>query len=255
MPTVHLLGKVLPAKFQISIDQKSVAKLDNADTGLIAHSIRVQIKDSLIDVECDLNRYTQRDLYTVAMWAHDMSAVWVNLIAFKTGWGMTTVIDTIVDQHGSHGPIYRTNDDLQPLCTSFSLTSWLDEAHKIAGGTVALFTALNDLIVANTNLGATAAPINCARAIDGLKHLIASPSSTETKKWEEFRAALRLDKTYIQIISDHSTAPRHGQFSRIAGSDRLEIIKRSWVIMNRYLEYRKGGSKPLPLTDFPLLSG
>jgi hypothetical protein len=30
-------------------------------------------------------------------------------------------------------------------------------------------------------------------------------------------------------------------------------IKRSWIVMNRFLEFKKRGDEALPLSDFPLL--
>lgn len=51
------------------------------------------------------------------------------------------------------------------------------------------------------------------------------------------RTALKLDEAYIEFIINHAKPARHGESNRIEGVDTGEIAKRSWIIMNRCLEY------------------
>ena len=116
----------------------------------------------------------------------------------------------------------------------------------------ALFQALDDLIVSITLPHHST--VNCARAIEGLRHLIAAPDATVSQAWEQMRNALQLDRSFLQLITDTSAAPRHGNRIHISGSITTEIVRRSWLIMDRFLEYRKRGNTPLPATDFPTLT-
>lgn len=116
-----------------------------------------------------------------------------------------------------------------------------------------LFMALNDLIAAISLPHVST--VNCARAIEGLRHLIASTGSSDKQAWEQMRQALQIDKAYLKLITDSSAASRHGNRVHVPGSVTTEITRRSWIIMNRYFEYRKRGNRVLSLTDFPLLKG
>jgi hypothetical protein len=114
-----------------------------------------------------------------------------------------------------------------------------------------LFLALNDLVSAITI--PHVAPVACSRAMDGLRHLIASPDAKEPLAWQQMRDALRVDRNFLQLISDTSKGPRHARPGHIPGDIVKEICRRSWIIMNRYLEYVKRGHQPLPVVEFPLL--
>ena len=62
-----------------------------------------------------------------------------------------------------------------------------------------------------------------------------------------------LSEQYLRSITDYGIAPRHGDHQFVA-TDQVRVIAcRSWIVMNRFLEYKKRGSQPLPLAEFPLL--
>ena len=59
-------------------------------------------------------------------------------------------------------------------------------------------------------------------------------------------ATLRLERSYVDLILDHSKGPRHADRAHISGAICSEIVKRSWKIMNRLLEYLKRGFSHSP---------
>ena len=151
-----------------------------------------------------------------------------------------------------------------PACYQISLSSnpldWKWEQENLIGkiwdlvlSDPPLFQALDDLIVLIT-LPHHAA-VDCARAIEGLRNLVAARGATVSRSWEQMRNALQLDRSFLQPITDTSTAPRHGDRNFIPGTTVTEIVRRSWIIMDRFLEYQKRGNISLPATDFPLLAG
>ena len=115
----------------------------------------------------------------------------------------------------------------------------------------ALLLALNDLIapVSQFNL----ATINCARVIESLRSAMATSGWTRDQEWEFMRQQLNLTKPYIQFVIGLSVEPRHGKRKAPEDGQQDEITKRAWIIMNRFLEYRKRGSHQLPLAEFELL--
>jgi hypothetical protein len=162
-------------------------------------------------------------------------------------------LDTFVNPDGVQSPIAPKDDRLAPLCTALALDSEFDQVHALVLQEVGLFMALNDLIGAITLPHVS--PVNCGRAMDGLKHLIATPGSNDKQAWEQMREALQIDEKYLKFITDHSSGPRHARPGHTPGSVTTEVTRRSWIIMNRFFEFRKRGSKRLSLPDFPLLVG
>ncbi len=94
--------------------------------------------------------------------------------------------------------------------------------------------------------------VNCARAIEGLKYLVATPGTSRSKAWEEFRNALHLGESYVRLIIENSIDNRHGNRVHISGEITTEVLRRSWTIMNRFFEYMLRG-KTLPNDELDLL--
>jgi len=67
------------------------------------------------------------------------------------------------------------------------------------------------------------------------------------------RDNLNVSQQFLEFITDHSIGPRHGDVLDIPFSIINELIRRSWIVMNRFLEFKKRGDQKLPSSDFPLL--
>jgi hypothetical protein len=162
-------------------------------------------------------------------------------------------LETFVDPNGSRSPILLKDESLPSLCTAFTLTNGFDEVHTMVLQDWRLIGALDDLIAAITLTHV--APVNCARVVERLRELIASPGSGRKNAWKQMQHALQIDEAYLKFITEHSVDTRHGGTVHIPGSVTTQVTRRAWTVMNRYFEYRKNGSKPLSANDFPLLTG
>jgi hypothetical protein len=116
-----------------------------------------------------------------------------------------------------------------------------------------VFLAVNDLI-ASIAVSHHAA-INCGRVIETIREVM-TPSGADRKRgWEAMQQNLNLNLTYLKFITEVSTAPRHGKRTGATSQKNFtETVNRSWIVMNRFLEYKKRAHKQLPLAEFPLLS-
>jgi hypothetical protein len=251
MPTVHFLGEILPKIIPMSLNDKSVLKWQTP-TGLVLEFMN-HITNSQIDVECKLNRYTPQDFEEIHKRAFEICRASVNLAAFRMGCGFTIVFETFVDPSGAKLAIVSKDDTLAPLCTAFDLMKGFHTVHAIVLQDWRIFDALNDLILAISLPHVS--PVNCARAVERLRNLIASPGSNRKNAWRQMRDALQIDEAYLKFITDNAVEARHGGVVYIPGNITTEVRRRAWAIMNRYFEYRKNGSKPLSVNDFPLLTG
>jgi hypothetical protein len=164
------------------------------------------------------------------------------------------VFDFVILPNGVPSQLRYEHPILSQYCTSYGLTPDrsrdLAEIFNLVTTDTALFRALNDLIEAITM--PHIALINCGRVMDNIRRQIV-PKLDGTKAWEAMGAELNMSRPYRKFISDHSTGPRHGDSTFVPGSISAEVVKRTWIIMDRYLEYRKRGKKALTSPQFPEL--
>jgi len=256
MPTVTFLGRVFPACYEISFSSKPL-DWKWQEENLTLH-FDCRIEKSIVTVKCTLDKFRPEYLAEIHRRALDIVRSAVNLAAFSSGTGYSVIFESVINTSGQKTMFAPQDSSLARLCASFSLGSQpgktsFGEMWGLVVSDPPLFQALDDLIVSITLPHHSS--VNCARAIEGLRHLIATPDATVSEAWEQMRNALQLDRNFLQLITDTSTAPRHGNRSHIRGVTTTEIVRRSWIIMDRFLEYRKRGNSPLPATDFPVLVG
>lgn len=78
-------------------------------------------------------------------------------------------------------------------------------------------------------------------------------SDSRRGAWAAMQAALNISESYQKWVTDLSAKPRHADRSYQTGIDVREALKRTWTIMNRFLEYRRRGNIPLTPPEFPKL--
>ena len=256
MSIVTFSGRIFPACYQISFSSNPLDwKWQEENLNL---HFETRIEKSIVTVDCTLDNFKPEYFVEIYRRALDIVRSAVNLAAFSSGIGWTVIFESFTDSSGQATMVAPQDSSLAALCSSFSLDP---QAGKTSFGEMwdfvvtdpALFQTLDDLIVSITLPHHST--VNCARAIEGLRNLIATPGATVSQAWEQMRNALRLDRSFLQLITDTSTAPRHGDRSHIPGVTTTEIVRRSWMVMDRSLEYRKRGNTPLPAPDFALLTG
>ena len=251
MQSIHFLGRVLPPPAQITVRLTPSIKWEDPDIGLVME-FTGRIENSNIDIECRLEGYRPEYFDDVYRRALDICRAQVDLVAFKFGWGLTVVLETFIDPNGITSQILQKDDRLSLLCTAFSLEHGFEELCIKVIQSPPLFMALRDLIAAISL--PHVAPIDCARAMEHLKHLIAPPGTNDRQAWQQLRLSLQIDEAYLKYITDYSTNPRHGKPGHTSGTVTMEITRRAWIIMNRYFEYLKRGNAVLDPSEFPMLT-
>jgi hypothetical protein len=258
MPKILLLGRVLPMAASVNISELPTTNWKAPDAGLDMN-FKVHIQNNNIVVDCEINKWDKnRDLMNVYMRALDTTRAIVDVISFSSGIGLTTLLDTLVEPNGVKSQIVGQQPELAVISTSVKNDAQptkaddnnLDKVLRLVLTDVSLFRALRDLIDAITETHVS--PIACGRAMEGLKHSIA-PGLERKKGWAKMNEILRIDRNYLDLITSQSIGPRHADPAHVTGAICREITIRSWTIMNRYFEYRKRGSQPLPESEFPVL--
>lgn len=222
------------------------------ESGAVA-TLAVEVKDGqlLVRAEADTDDTNLQDDLFIRSW--DAAQAVVDIISFARGMSLTVVIET-VETEGKRTPIVVRTPELESISDSFDFERSFAAIYEIVIQEPPLFMALNDLITAIGKPNYS--PIGCARAIEGIRHLIAGSDARDSSAWQKMREALQIDEAYLKLVTNTSTGPRHGRRIRIDGSVTKEISVRAWTIMNRYIEFRKrGGLLPLPREQFPVLVG
>ena len=175
------------------------------------------------------------------------------------GVGFTVTWDTIKRPDGVSEPIAKYNPELGALCKSYKFPPQHSIDSKEFMRVVNIVTAEPNLMGAMMDVADTLAnfhqtPTNCGRALDGIKKSIA-PGLEPGAGWGVLQSLLRISKPYREYITKRSTDPRHGDRTvDIPPNEISEILRRTWKILDRYIEFRKRGGQPLPENEFPELT-
>jgi len=258
MRTAKFTGKVLPAVIQASFDSipetRWVAEEFNA-----TWDFKISISASTIEVEIALDRFEDAMLVHLYKRSFYLVRACTDVASFATGYSMSAYLDKFVRPDGTVTDLFLTDPNLPPLVTAFRFPTATQQDRTDFGKILVslfseppLFMALNDLIESISL--PHHAPVACARALDGIRNLLA-PGATPKQGWPLVQSTLHADEKYLRLITEHSKGPRHGDRAHIPGNVIGEITKRSWILMNRFLEFRKRGNQPLPQSEFPLLAG
>jgi hypothetical protein len=256
MPTIHYLGDVVPSNhIKLTATGMPQPHYHSTEFGIDA-DINVSIIDSIVDVTCTMSRYEPSHFPHLHKIAFDMARATVHLYTFASGNTLAVIFNWFIDVDGTKRPLLIQHQQLAQFCKAFSLTpgpgEWgIGEAANVVFSDHMVFTALDHLVGAVSHHSETV--VNCARAIETLRTAVALPGASRKDAWEQFRTALNIDKKFLKLVTDTSTNGRHGQETFIPGEVTGEIIRRAWIVMNRFLEFRKKGSQPLSSLDFPLL--
>jgi len=159
----------------------------------------------------------------------------------------------VIYDEGMPLPISPLNMSVIPLCVAYQVNSpdqsVLNKVYDIVLSDPWLALALNDLVSALALPHVSA--VVCGRAMDSIKHLIATAGSSASRAWRQMRDALQIDEAYLKFITDTSAGPRHARPIVVPGDIQKEVIRRSWIIMDRYLELQKKGRSTVAIVRVP----
>lgn len=257
MPVVLFRGTVRPPIFKLNLTTMPTIRYSWPNDDLTA-DFSISVRDSKVEVKCDVTRFDKAEhLSMLAMHAYDLSSAAIDSLCFFHGLGLRVFIEMFVDVDGKQTTLTSHSEEVIGLCTAFNLDPSYtgpdnyEAMIRLIVKERLLLLALNDLIVPISHFNL--ATINCARAIEALRTAMSVPGQTREKDWESMRQRLNLTKDYLDFVIDLSKEPRHGNRRAPEVGQQSEVLRRAWIIMNRFLEFRKRGNLPLPASEFSLL--
>ena len=111
---------------------------------------------------------------------------------------------------------------------------------KIVGENgILLHRCFNDLVMAMKYPTDTA--FYCYRAIESLRHHCGEKygidKEDKTTQWQKFRECVRCDEETINFVKRAAGPLRHGEITPVTSDDRVELFRRTWDIVDNYLEH------------------
>jgi hypothetical protein len=247
---VVLYGAVLPKSLKFGLTfPHAVAWQSNS--GLTAH-LTPRIKDGDVEIECLLStdEPTLQDLADVFDGAYTLLATIVNLHVFATGGGMTVYLDEVLRPGESKRVgIRRGEERCVGLCTAFDPMQ-SGEIWKFVFGDPQLNLIFNDLAMALQFPAYQ--QIACGRAIDGMRVYL-SPDEEPQKGWIHLRKELNVSRKYVDYVWERASEARHRERFDFPANENSESMRRTWVLINRFLEYCLAGKVALSVPKYPLL--
>jgi len=238
MATVKFLGLVLPNR---GLNITNLAPMDLVYASGLRASVTIQVQNSALTVECELNRYDRSEFEMFHLHILHISRACVDMVAFSSGNGFSTVIEYFIDPEGIKMTVQAHDETLAGICTI------------PANDLFAIVTDFEVSLILHTLTSTLDEPylwpINC----ESMAHLVAPNEKQPVGRWRRIREALNVSEPYLKFITEASTRPRHGHLAEILRPDpkHIEVRKRAWIVMHRFLEYRRRGSSgPLPLAEF-----
>ena len=203
---------------------------------------------------CEIKQWTPDLLSWVHNRVHMTAYSVIDLFSFASGTPHEFIIDTVTFPDGSEKSLVIHNPNLASLCTFAAPKDGkmnLGDSLGVMLQNPNVYQCMRDLIrgVAQPN----SAVIDCARAIEGIRYSFDPNPSKRGSGWGKMQTALNVEQSYREYITNTSTNPRHGDKSFIPGDTVEEVTRRSWEIMNRFMEYMLRGKQQLPLSEFRLL--
>jgi hypothetical protein len=250
-------GRVLPISQEftmfgsLTVNWKDVIEPDVT----LEMSASISITRGIVDILCDSNLHGNANADgQVHLRASDLANAVVNIYGFGKGVGLSVALENVVKPDGLKYTIEESKPDLAQFVTVLhpfkDARVDINPVLPIVLGDSTIFVALNDLVGSITRI--QDAPMKCGRAVDAVRHAMA-PADDRKGGWPAMRDKLNVTQPFLEFLTEQSKGPRHGDLKGGTFEINQEVLRRAWIVLNRFLEFKKRGDQPLPVQDFPVL--
>lgn len=249
MPKFQFVGHILPQAKNLSMKRSPSVTIKRTEKDFEI-KMTFRISDGIATIDCSTTKpITSKFIREAFLFARRELHVLVDLIGFSNGINFLVDLNTYIDHDGKTQAISIENPKLAKLVTAYQKdgSDYFASAQPVLHD-FSIGMAMRDLQSALEN--PDLAPINCARAIESIRSVIAG-AGHYSQHWKALNSALNLTEEYVRFITDAAVARRHGEWNAPV-RELQELYERCWIIMNRYLEYMKR-NKSLPVSEFPIL--
>lgn len=248
MPVYILRGRVLPDCMSVSLDYQPTFEITAAET-IPDSRFQLELTENVLTVTADASSEPD-DFRGLHFYAYDLARSVCDLLTTREGVVCVPLLETVELPDGSVAPTVLADRNLARCFT----------IHEKYGVEDILALIVTDIKISRLMADVTSmltwthyAPIAAGRIAESIRLLLAGGRSG--KDWETMRNILNVDRAYLQLLTDRSAPPRHGDRQYVDGQTNATLAARAWTLTDRFLVYRLGGSKPLDPLLYPLLRG
>jgi len=225
------VGKVYPERANVTLPEiKGEVKADDID---FKGMIKVSIIVSQVNIELDSDsKVSITDLKnTVEMFAHTMVDTYGYLKGYSYSLEITSVYIPETEYFEVFGvDVVRITQDEKNRPLNYKDTL------KLALKYPKLYMVLKDL------RDAIKKPLDtffhCRRATETIMNYFMK-SNNKVKGWEDTIKVLVLNRNEVDEIKKAAGDQRHGTYESVAGEKRVDIMMKTWKVVDKFVEYLK----------------
>lgn len=247
MPTLTFRGRMIPEWLELTADHTH--EIDRTEQEAVeAVRFELRVEKARITVTAKTQPTSRDDHQSLFMPALDMARAFADVVCLETGKAFVATFDDVVLPSGKVMPLVLADGNLRRIFGPFlrdNFEAVVDLAH-VEGHVARL---LSDATVMLT--WSHYAPIAAGRVAEAIRQLLTDGRSPAS--WAKMREMLRVDRAFVELLTDYSKNPRHGHREYVPGEVNSELAWRAWTLLGRYLALRVHG--PLDPQEYPLLTG
>ena len=249
MPNYVFSGRMLPEQIELTLDYKTKVSVTDEET--IPDTVfTLSVEDSTIRIEAATASTASDIADNLYFFAQDLARTAAEVAAIADGVAYSPRIDRVRLPTGEERGLVLADRRLSGLMTIFPEHNF-EEVFDLVAADISLMRALSDVAVMLT--WGHYAPIAAGRVAESILRMLTGGRTAAD--WSTMRSVLRIDRAYLQLLTDFAVAPRHGHREYVDAATNRLLAERSWTLMNRYLAYRLSGERALDPISFPDLGG
>ena len=193
---IAFFGRVHPRGVRISVHENTTVQYRFPDNPLILNIVP-NVDNSIVAVDCYFTPLVPNHVVVIFPFVLTATRARIDLAAFHRGVGAIVTFDWMKDHNGAISNLAIAQSDLPARCTSFDSNNNYREIRAMAEQDEAMSLAINDLILAQTSTNT--AEINCARAVEGVRNIVAGEGIHPNIAWPRLRERLNIDEQYLRL--------------------------------------------------------
>lgn len=225
------VGKVHPERGTLTLPQiKREVIAEDVD---FKGTIKVSVILSQINVELDSNsKYSVTDLKNIIeTFVHTM----VDVYGYLKGYSYSVEISSVYIPETGYNEVFGV-DIVKITQDEKNRPLNYDELLKLALKTPSLYMVLKDL------RDAIKRPLDtffhCRRATETIVKYFTKTNNPK-KGWTDIISILTLNGSDLTLIREAGGNQRHGKYSSVTGEKRVEIMMKTWKVVDKFVEYLK----------------
>ena len=245
-------GKVFPERADVSMPTITLSDLKSETKGTKLNG-KLVVSIAYSQISATLTAETDQDIFTLRIAVEHVIRNIVDSLGYFTGRGYDIEITSCTDSSGKQTVFGVGIPELEQYTRERSI-NLIDLYVKVVSKSKELQFALANLRESIRSPWDTG--LFCYRAIDCIRKrfvLATDKPEKDELSWERLKEALRIDRSWIDVIKGPADKQRHGFSPEFMNTERIKVMENAWKIVDRFCEYALNGYKPLPETSYPIL--